>query len=447
MVSPSVPPRNPYHEFMLSQPDKGRKVLSTISQGRSFLESGRHDEARRALLQALSLCPHAIPALNNLAYIALREGDNARALNIIDEVLQIDPDEPIAHALATHCWFELESDPMVRFHCEAALSGYIQLARLGDPVEADYPDRALLFVFQALLIAEDDAGIVKLYEATPDRDWSPVELTWAGIAHYNRGRINEAHLIWRRAVRTGKFGPARTYAKLAQHVLSNEVLPFTLDYDIMVGEDEDLSPFPSSSLALASLVNHVFTKRTRLAQEALAYLLQNDLPSQEYFLVRLAQNPRVTAGVRILAALHLLWIGYNVEIGERILRNVDEDQLGPSDKPVYYLLRAAYLYYEEGADMHLVSQYADQAYHAAMRQGMHWVTEYLDQLMDSEERVQTAMRDLDVSAGLDEWEEESPPFSLIPLVGDEADDATEPNSPAQKDRKGRKPPKGRGHNS
>src|SRR5690606_41365889 len=159
MVSPSVPPRNPYHEFMLSQPDKGRKVLSTISQGRSFLESGRHDEARRALLQALSLCPHAIPALNNLAYIALREGDNARALNIIDEVLQIDPDEPIAHALATHCWFELESDPMVRFHCEAALSGYIQLARLGDPVEADYPDRAFLFVFQALLIAEDDAGI------------------------------------------------------------------------------------------------------------------------------------------------------------------------------------------------------------------------------------------------------------------------------------------------
>lgn len=274
-----------------------------------------------------------------------------------------------------------------------------------------------------------------------------MELTWAGVAHFNRGRINEAHLIWRRVVRTAKFGPARTYAKLAQLVLADEVLPFTLDYDILVGDEEALTPFPSSSLALASLVNHVFTKRTRLAQEALAYLLQNDLPSQEYFLVRLAQNQRVTPGVRILAALHMLWTGYNVEFGERILRNVHDEQLSPSDKPAYYLLKAAYLYYEEGAHMEQVTYYAEKAYDAAKRQGMPWVTEYLDELMDSEERVVTAMQEINASATLDEWEDETPPFNLIPLLGDDADGAPEPGGPANKGHKGRKPPKGRGHNS
>lgn len=446
MVSPAVPPRNVYHEFMLSQPAKGRKVLATISQGRAFLENGQHDEARRALLQALNICPHAIPALNNLAYIALRESDNARALNIIDQVLQIEPDEPIAHSLATHCWFELESDPMLRFHCEATLKGYLELVKLGDPVEPDYADRAFPFVLQALLIAEDNAGIITLYDRTPNRDWSPMELTWAGVAHFNRGRINEAHLIWRRVVRTAKFGPARTYAKLAQLVLADEVLPFTLDYDILVGDEEALTPFPSSSLALASLVNHVFTKRTRMAQEALAYLLQNDLPSQEYFLVRLTQNPRVTPGVRISAALHLLWTGYNADLAKRILDGTDDESLSPSDKPAYYLLRAAYLYYEDGAEMRLVNFCADKAYQLAMRQGMHWIAEYLDELMDQEERVETAMRDLDVPVDFDEWEE-APPFNLIPLLGDEADGSPDTGSQAKKGRKGRKPPKGHGHNS
>ena len=173
---------------------------------------------------------------------------------------------------------------------------------------------------------------------------------------------------------------------------------------------------PSSSLALASLVNHVFTKRTRLAQEALAYLLQNDLPSQEYFLVRLAQNPRVTAGVRILAALHLLWIGYNVEIGERILRNVDEDQLGPSDKPVYYLLRAMPLL-RRGKDI----RWSPSTTKYPRPCGECLGYGCLDELMDSKSGS-------DGHAHLDIGRpgrvgRKSPPFSLIPLVGDEADDA------------------------
>src|SRR5690606_38616693 len=91
MGNPSIPPRNLYHQFILTEPQKGRRIQSTIEQGRTLLENSQYDEARRLFLQTLSSCPYAIPALNNLAFISLRESDNTRALNIIDEVLRIDP--------------------------------------------------------------------------------------------------------------------------------------------------------------------------------------------------------------------------------------------------------------------------------------------------------------------------------------------------------------------
>lgn len=447
MASPSVPPRSPYHQFILSQPDEGKRVLLSIDQGRGLLENGKYNEARRTFLHTLSIYPHAVPALNNLAFISMRENDNTRALNILDQVLGIDPNEPIAHALATQCWYHLESDPMLRCHGEAALSSYITLVKLGDPVDPEYPARAFPFVLQALLLAEDDAGIVQLHEHASERPWTPMELTWAGVANFNRGRINQAHLIWRRAARRSKFEAARIYATLAQHVLSDEVLPFTLDYDIILAEDDAFPPFPSSSLALASLVNNVFKKRTRLAQESLVHLMQTDLPAQEYFLARLTQNERVPLGVRMTAALHLLWTSHSDKSARRLIDSVDESELGPSDRPAYYLLQAALLHYDGTDNLAQVQEFAEKACQVAAQQDMEWVIEYVDELLDLDEHLTPALTDSDFSMDGGDWDDEMIHLTLDPLFGDEEDSSPKVNTGKKKRPKGSKPPKGHGRNS
>lgn len=375
--------RSPYHQFIAEQPERAKRVLSLVEQGRTLLQSGHNDEARRCFLQALSVYPHVIPALNNLAFIALHEGDAVRALDIVQQVLDCDPHDPIAHALAVQCWYNRESDPMVRLHVEASLASYLALVKQGDTVDPEYPERAFPFVFQALLIAQDDQGIMSLHQAVPDRDWQPAELTWVGVAYFNRGRINEAHLIWRRVYRASRFEPARIYATLAQHVLSGDLLPFTLDYDLVLPDEDDDFPYTASTLALAQMINDVFRLGSKAAQETLVNLVEQDLPAQEFFLRRLVQNERLSPGVRMTAAMHLLWLSENEPLAAELAGKFAEQDLRPADKPVFYLLQATLAQNDPQAGADTVPRLLEAARQAAKAARVEWVQDYVD---DMEER-------------------------------------------------------------
>lgn len=443
MRSSFHPVRSPYHDFILSQPNDAKRVLSLIENGRALLENGQNDEARRLFLQALSIYPHAIPALNNLALISIREGDYVRALNIIDEVLQCDETDPIAHGLAAQCWYHRESDPLLRVHVEASLSSYITLVKLGDPVDPGYPERAFPFVFQALLIAEDDSGIVMLHDNTPDRSWTPLELTWVGVANFNRGKISHAHLIWRRATRGIRYEPALIYATLAQHVLSEDLLPFTLDYDIVLPDDDEFPPYASSSLGLAQLVNDVYREQSKVAQELIVLLTEHDLPAQEYFLRRLVQNEQVAPGVRMAAGIHLLWVSDDEPLVTKLLDSFRDDALNPEDRPTYYLLKAAMMQMDDAGSQDL-EKLVDQAYSEAAEQEMGWIIQYLDELFSDDDEALDL--ELDLFGSLDEdqdWIDDEELFSsLFPVLSSEPEPTEERSESTQKRGKRGGPSKG-----
>lgn len=382
MKDETVPVRSPYHKFILSQPKEAKRVQSLVESGRRLLESGQNDEARRLFIQALSVYPLTIPALNNLAFIALREGDTGRALDVVHEVLDCDPNDPIAHGLAAQCWFYRESEPMVCYHVDRSLSSYITLVNEGDPADPMYAERAFPFVFQALLMAEDDQGITALYTAVPDRPWTTLELTWIGIATLNRGRINEAHLIWRRANKLSRYEPALVYATMAQHILSEELLPFGLDYELLTPDDEDFSPYTSSSLTLATFVNEVFRRPSKEAQTLIASLVENELPAQDYFLRRLLQNETLAPGVRMTAAVHLVWLGDDELLAENVRKSFDPKLLSAEDLPVYYLLGATLAQLTESPGSPIIEQLVETGRIAAKEGAITWVAECLEELFD-----------------------------------------------------------------
>lgn len=337
----------PYFEFIRSEPYKAKRIRSYINSGHHLLAAGRTDEARHQFLQALNVFPHVTPALNSLAMIALSEGDVNRALEIVHESLHSDPKDPVAHSIAAQCWQQLESDPFMRAHAKAALENYLQLIQDSDPIEPEYPEKALLFVLQVLLLAEDDYGLVHLYKTLITRNWTPSELTWFGIAHFNIGDINEAFRLWKRAEKFDFF-PAFAYVRLANHVMRHRLLPFRLDYEFMLPEDFEIFPFGSFSLILAHAINGIYGNAPPLeAQALLTYLVEQEIPGLHYFLKRVFRDETLPLGVRLLAAVHLIWQGEKTTEIQALYDSIDEATL-PSyaaetaDIAIpYYLLGAA----------------------------------------------------------------------------------------------------------
>lgn len=427
----SLPVRSPYHEFILSEPEQAKRIHSLLENGRTLLEGGHTHEARRLFLQALTIYPHVVPALNNLALIALRDGDISRAVDIIHEAFSCDPNDPIAHSLAVQCYYYRESEPMVHFHVDATVSSFLRLVNDGDPVDPDYAERAFPFVFQALLIAEEDQGIIRVHEAVPDRAWSALELTWVGIAKFNRGRVNDAHIIWRRAAKLDRFEPAGTYATLAQHVLSEDLLPFSLDYELILDEDEGFVPYSPSSLTLARTINDVFRRPTGEAQALIAQLVEYDVPGQDYLLRRLLQNQALAPGVRMAAAIQLIWLGDDEPLAEKLKSELDPKALNAEDVPTYYLLCATLSHWSEEATSPAVRELVETGRRATKRGTSQWVRQCLNEFFDFEDIP--GIMDDSVADNLDledteAWDEDSSPFGT-PYT-EEPTETSDPQSPA-----------------
>lgn len=428
-LPPSI--RSPYHEFILSQPNQAKRIHSLLETGRRLLEAGQTDEARRLFLQVLSIYPLVIPALNNLALIALREGDISRAVDVIHEVLRCDPHDPIAHSLATQCYYYRESEPMVHFHVDATISSFIRLAKEGDPVDPTYIERAFPFVFQALLISEEDTSIIELYESVADRSWTALELTWVAIAMFNRGKVNDAHLIWRRAAKMSRFEPAATYAMLAQHVLSEELLPFTLDYELILPEDEDFAPYTPSSLTVARTITDVFRCPTGEAQALLAQLVEYDVPGQDYFLRRLLQNGRLAPGVRMAAAIQLIWLGDEEPLAERLQDEFAPSTLSPEDVPTYYLFRATLSQWSGELTSPAVRALVESGRSAVTKGTSPWVRQSLDEFFDLADTTDATDDDYDDDFSFyddaEDWEDDDAMFpQLFPTFPEEPNEPSDP---------------------
>lgn len=61
-----------------------------------YLETGNFAEAKKSLLQALSIEPESTKIISNLGYVALREGNIPEAQKYFTTVLEFDPDDKIA---------------------------------------------------------------------------------------------------------------------------------------------------------------------------------------------------------------------------------------------------------------------------------------------------------------------------------------------------------------
>ena len=61
-----------------------------------YLELGQLEEAKKSLLQALSLDPESTKIISNLGYLSLKEGNTAEAQKYFSTVLEIDPNDKIA---------------------------------------------------------------------------------------------------------------------------------------------------------------------------------------------------------------------------------------------------------------------------------------------------------------------------------------------------------------
>lgn len=367
-------PDRPYRNFVLNEPHKAKRIRTLVNRGRHLLEAGLTDEARRQFLQALNVYPHVTPALNSLAIIALNEGDVDRALDVLHEALQSDPCDPIAHALAAQCWQSRESDPLMQGHVNAALEAYLQLIAENDPLEPDYSEFALYFVMQALVLAEDDAGLIRLYEAQVTRDWDSVELTWFGIAYFNQGVFDQAYRLWGRASQQ-QFPPAAAYAALADHVIHRRVLPFRLDYELISLEDAMDFPYMAYSLLTVHAINGVFEAPSLEAQALIAYLVEHEMPGLGYFLSYVMRDERLPVGVRLLAAAQLLW---SAEEPLHLPAEIEAlaKQRVPADARIARHLLLAARRRQEGYDRaNDVQRHLQLAHDLAQRTGEEWAVE------------------------------------------------------------------------
>ena len=61
-----------------------------------FMEQGKIDEAKKALVTAFSISPEDTKVISNLGFLCLKQGDKAEAQKYFTAVLEFDPNDKIA---------------------------------------------------------------------------------------------------------------------------------------------------------------------------------------------------------------------------------------------------------------------------------------------------------------------------------------------------------------
>jgi tetratricopeptide (TPR) repeat protein len=375
-----------YREFMLNHPQKAKRITHHLNKGRYLMEIGSINEARRQFLQALNIYHHATPALNNLALIALDEDDPNRAIEIAQKVIDHDKDDPIAYAIMSRCWLSMESLPMAHSYANQSMIHLIDLIDQGDQVDPEYPDFCLQILLGVLVLLEDDMMIMSLHSNLEDYSWDPYELTWIGIAYFNRGFMQDAYDCWLIA-EDQDFLPASTYISLLDNLKQQTLSPFRLDYNLNIFDEGYDSRTPFFSLIIAHLIDMVFNSQGTEAQNALSCLAESNMPGMFNFLNKVFMTESLSMGLRITAALHMFWEGvldYD-ELNDFYIE-IPEQELAREDLPAYYLLEV--IIHEEGDDPRSIStqhELASLGLLAAEAFKNCWAIEYLKEYLNYQE--------------------------------------------------------------
>lgn len=98
-----------------------RAIEPAFDRARLLWELGRTEEARRAYLDLLAVCPTHPGALNNLGALLQSTGFTTAARTCYAEAVKWHPENPTAHVKLAHLLLEAEELPLAREHYEKAL--------------------------------------------------------------------------------------------------------------------------------------------------------------------------------------------------------------------------------------------------------------------------------------------------------------------------------------
>ncbi len=329
----------PYETFAIAHPELAARIQAVVDRGRSHLEQGDKTEARKDFQRALALYPHVPAALNNLALLALADGEKEIARAYLDDLLAFDAEEPTAHALLARYWYETGSYPLAARAASAAVASILALSKNGQGNDPTRLRRALQFTYQALAFLAADWEIVRLYEHVPDEPLLPPALTHVGLAYFNLGRLAEANALWEKAAGQ-EFAPARIFLELAAVLAAHELLPFHLDHMLEMPQPEQgrhvwLSHVPT--LFLAAAVSRVFQGTAAEVEEALSLTMQAGMPGADRVLKQVAADLTRPVRLRLLACLHLLATGAT-EVAAQLAGEIAAGEVPGEERALWYLV-------------------------------------------------------------------------------------------------------------
>ena len=330
----------PYHIFTQENAELAARIQGIVDRGRVHLEHGNKEEARKDFLHALSLYPHVPAALNNLALLAYADGESERARAYLEVLLGYDEKETTANALMARYWWETGAYPLATKYASLAVQSVLILARQPQAEDPSSMRRALQFTYQALILLEFNAEMVRIYELIPNQTLLPPTLAHIGLAYFNIGFFDKASGLWQQAVEQG-YDPAQVFLDMKEIIDIHNLLPFRLDHMLEMPQPEKgrhiwFSHVPTVFSAAA--LTRVYRSSASEAEEALTLLVQAGLPGLELILQQVAMDLTRPAKLRLLACLHLFAAGA-VEKASRFVIGVDGEKLVGEELALWALVR------------------------------------------------------------------------------------------------------------
>jgi tetratricopeptide (TPR) repeat protein len=350
-----------YEEFCVQQPELAARIQNIIDRGRTLLENGQPQLAKKEFRRALGLHPYTPSALNNLALLALGEGDNEGARVYLEQLLEHDPQEPTACALLARYWLDMGSTPHAYRYIDTAIQAVFDLATRQSGLDASRLRRSLEFIYQALIRLSDDGLLIQLYTELSEPELIPTTLLHVAIAYYNRGHFQQAVDLWREVLSDApETIAAEIYLDMAQVIRDHQLLPFRLDHRVDIpnptgGQRVLLVNVPTVLLS-AALV-HLYRGTVSEAEEALPLLVGVGLPGIHRILLQLANDVTRPMRLRLLTGVQLA-IGGDAKAAAGVVKAIALESCAPGEEALWYLIQS--LVAEEGANH-------KQAYQAAMK--------------------------------------------------------------------------------
>ncbi|BAZ40795.1 hypothetical protein NIES4101_67560 [Calothrix sp. NIES-4101] len=174
--------------------EEGYKIALLHERGQVYLEQAEYVKAREAEATVVQLRPNFVSAYNNLSLLSFLEGNLDEAIQICQQVLNIEADN--VHALAN----------LVHYYC---LQGDFERAKeFAEILKASKADAwdVLTKKAEGLSYVGDDEGIVQIYEIAKASDDSDLEASagtfyhWLAVAMMRLGKVDAAREHWQKAL-------------------------------------------------------------------------------------------------------------------------------------------------------------------------------------------------------------------------------------------------------